>query len=152
MLHPSFVRDVAKARETEIDISNRLKSHYGIETLWMCPNNRYDLKVRNRKGEIHWIEIKEDFSCEKTGNVGLEYSCRGKDSGIRVTKADYYIYKLHLDKNLIDYRLISVIDLRKMIEQKLYFRIVNGGDAGSDSINYLFKLGVFYKWSIPLFQ
>ena len=32
-----------------------------------------------------------------------------------------------------------------MIKEKKYFRIVNGGDEGSNSMNYLFKYSVFKK-------
>jgi hypothetical protein len=38
--------------------------------------------------------------------------------------------------------VIPTNNLRKMIEDKNYFRIVNGGDVGSNSMNYLFKLDV----------
>ena len=38
------------------------------------------------------IEIKTDFIAHKTGNIAVEYQCRGKPSGIATTQADYYAY------------------------------------------------------------
>jgi hypothetical protein len=96
------------------------------------------------QGNIVTIEVKEDFTCEKTGNVGMEYSCRGKPSGISVSKAEYYIYKLHTKDGIV-YVMHKTGILKNMIEEKKYFTTVNGGDKGSDSLNYLFKYNQFIK-------
>ena len=34
-------------------------------------DNRYDLRF-NKDGKFFTVEVKEDFTCERTGNVGLE--------------------------------------------------------------------------------
>lgn len=36
------------------------------------------------------IEVKRDFKSHRTGNVFIEYECRGARSGISVTESDYY--------------------------------------------------------------
>ena len=38
------------------------------------------------------IEAKSDYIAHRTGNIAIEYECRGKPSGIAVTEADYYAY------------------------------------------------------------
>ena len=81
--------------------------------------------------------------CVDTGNVAVEYSCRGKLSGISTSEADFYIYKLETRDKGIHYIMHKVSDLKQMIERKEYFREVNGGDRGSNSLNYLFKYNVF---------
>lgn len=151
MPHYEFDRDLEVATETEKQISSLLLTHYGIQTLGTCQNKDYDLRVRNKNGEVFDVEIKEDFTCEKTGNVGLEFECRGKPSGIQTTKATYYIYKIHIEKGIV-YRLIHVDNLRFMIAKKLYKRVACGGDKGSNSMNYLFPISEFFRISTPIFQ
>lgn len=60
---------------------------------------RYDLEVgvtyERRLGEIlnkKKIEVKTDFKALKTGNVFVEYECRGRPSGLCTTEADYYCF------------------------------------------------------------
>lgn len=138
-----FKKDVVIGKATEKEIAELLTKIWGAEILGFNDDNRYDFKARI-KGEEWTFETKEDFLCEQTGNVGLEFECRGKPSGIQTTQADFYIYKLHTT-NGIEYVIFPVKKIKKMIETKKYFRIVNGGDKNSNSMNYLFKYNVFVK-------
>ena len=149
-----FKLDFPIAQATEHEVADFLVKHYGAEILAFENTNKYDILIRwplNKNfyedGKPHYwdvkIEIKEDFIGERTGNVGLEYECRDKPSGIQTTMADYYIYKLHTRDHGIQFVMHKVSTIKKMIEDKLYFRIVNGGDEGSNSMNYLFKYDVF---------
>jgi signal recognition particle subunit SEC65 len=140
----NFSQDYAVARETEKEIENILENR-GYTVLEFCNDKRYDLLLE-KNGRKVAVEIKEDFTCEKTGNVGLEFGCRGKPSGISTTEADFYIYKVHTPKGVIVVS-ISTKTLRKMIEDCQYHRIVSGGDEGSNSRNYLFRLDKFLQYS-----
>lgn len=62
----------------------------------------YDLTVGEKgedwvnmlfNGKEH-IEVKTDRLAHKTGNVFIEFECRGKPSGIATTTANYWIYKI----------------------------------------------------------
>lgn len=60
---------------------------------------KYDLKVGQVKekelGEVFKskkIEVKYDLKALNTGNVYVEYSSRGKPSGISTSEADYYCF------------------------------------------------------------
>ena len=62
-----------------------------------CSDFKYDLEVGQVKekelAEIlqgKTIEVKRDLMTKHTGNVFIEYECRGKPSGIAKTKADFY--------------------------------------------------------------
>lgn len=66
-----------------------------------CNNNEYDILFQNPEGVKKKIEVKQDFSCFRTGNVGVEYHCRGKESGIFTSKSDIYVYKLHQNKERV---------------------------------------------------
>jgi hypothetical protein len=138
-----FKKDLPIAIATEEEIAEELIATYKAEILERSNHKLYDLMVK-MDGRYWSIEIKEDFTCEKTGNVGLEYECSGKPSGINVTTADFYIYKIHRPSEIV-YFAIATRRLKEMINKKMYFRIVNGGDAGSNSMNYLFKYEVFIQ-------
>jgi hypothetical protein len=140
----NFRQDLPIAKKTEQEVAGLLALKYGAKIISFKDNNEYDVLMEVRGVQIK-IEIKEDFTCERTGNVGLEYFCRGKPSGISVSQADFYIYKLHTKNFGIVYVMHSVAKLRKMIEDKKYFWVVNGGDKGSNSMNYLFKYDEFVK-------
>lgn len=141
MPHYNFRKDLGIARKTERQIADYLVSK-GYEFIDECDNADYDIRMKTPSGDVITIEIKEDFTCRKTGNVGLEYHCRGKPSGISVSKADFYLYKVHEPSGEKNMYIIKTSELKEMVENKLWFREVNGGDPGSNSLNYLFKLGV----------
>jgi hypothetical protein len=146
MPHYDFDLDFPVAKETEAEVANLLVKEYGAEIISFENTNKYDILARIPSvGEKVKIEVKEDFIGEFTGNVGLEYECRGKPSGIQTTQADYYIYKLHTRSHDIQFVMHPVSAIKKMIDDKEYFRIVNGGDKGSNSMNYLFRYDVFVK-------
>lgn len=84
-----------KKREvTSIKDSIRLMQNKGYVFVRHNNDNKYDIEFKKDNKSV-FVEVKQDFSCFRTGNVGVEYSCRGKPSGISVSKADFYIYKIH---------------------------------------------------------
>jgi len=138
----NFDLDLPVATKTEKQVADFLVENAKFEFLGDNDDNKYDLRMKAPNGKVITIEVKEDFSCQRTGNVGVEFSCRGKPSGIEVSQADLYLYKVHEpsgDKRLY---VIETAKLKQMIKDELYFRIVNGGDVGSNSMNYLFRLMV----------
>ena len=89
-------------------------------------DNRFDIKII-KDNITKLIEVKKEILASKTGNIAIEYFCRGKASGIDVTEAeDYYYYVVYPNK----YRLfkIPVPELKNMIKNKLYVRQCIGGD------------------------
>lgn len=146
----NYKKDKKISNATEKEVSEKLKSYYGTKTIYFNNNKDFDLSLVTKRGKKLLVEIKEDFLCEKTGNVGLEFSCRGKPSGISSSKSTHYIYKIHSKKGIVFYVIDTKI-LKRAIENKKYFRIVNGGDKGSNSLNYLFKFKVFTDMAEKLF-
>lgn len=142
-----FRKDHKVALKTEEEVAQLLMKNNGhkIQKIQMNNDNRYDLLVLKKDGGVITIEIKEDFTCERTGNVGLEFECRGRASGIAVSKADLYLYKIHQPNGDVGYYIIETSELKRLIREKKYFKIVTGGDEGSNSKNYLFKLSVFQE-------
>lgn len=133
-----FRKDLPIAQATEAEVARLLNKVYNLSLVKTRNDNKYDLRMVNHKGEFTF-EVKEDFTHARTGNIGLEYECRGKPSGINVSQADYYIYKIHNSDNTVEFYMFRTSVLKELIADKKYFRIVNGGDIGSNSLNYLFK-------------
>lgn len=52
---------------------------------------KFDLLFKNKKGEFIKFEVKTD-KFRDTGNLAVEKSYNGKQSGIKTTSADYWIY------------------------------------------------------------
>lgn len=145
--HFDFKQDHLIAVKTELEVADLLKrsNKFKIKSIKTNNDNRWDLEVHLFDGDVITVEVKEDFTCSKTGNVGLEFECRGRPSGVAVSKADVYLYKLHEPSGDISFYIIPTDDLKQLIEAKKFHRIVTGGDPGSGSRNYLFKLDVFKK-------
>lgn len=145
-----FKLDLPIAQKTEHEVSELFLKHYGHKTLGMCYTKYYDILLETKKGKAFTVEVKEDFTCERTGNVGLEFECRGRPSGISVTEASHYVYKIHTLKGIMFF-IIKTDDLKDMIAKHEYRRIVSGGDKGSNSMNYLFDLKVFTSHATQIF-
>jgi len=146
-----FKKDLPIAKKTENEIALLLANKFRGRLIRFNNTNKYDIKMRIGSND-YTFEVKEDFTCERTGNVGLEFECRGKPSGIEVTEADYYVYKIHTKDEGIKIYMHKTDTIKKMIKDGLYFRIVNGGDEGSNSMNYLFKYEIFIKGALLISQ
>lgn len=146
MAFKNFKRDLLVAQKTEQDCANLLQRVKGYKTVNYNNDNQYDLQCIADDGCISTYEVKEDFSCRKTGNVALEFHSRGKDSGIAVSKADFYLYRLHRPDRTVVHIEIPIMALKAAVAGKKYFRVISGGDAGSNTYCYLFKLEEFLKF------
>jgi penicillin-binding protein-related factor A (putative recombinase) len=138
-----YDKDIEIARQTEIEVSKLLIDKYRATIMNFEHTNKYDiLTVVN--GKTFKFEVKEDFTCKRTGNVGMEIKCRGKPSGIMISEADFYIYKIHTVDG-IKFFIFKTSALKKMIDNREFFTAVNGGDKDSGSINYLFRYATFIR-------
>lgn len=107
----------------------------------------YDLKV-SKKDIIKTIEVKADRLAYKTGNIAIEFECNNKESGINSTLSTHYYYFI-IKPNGYDVYKILTKKIKKLIENKKYFRIVSGGDNYSSKM-YLFKLELFEKYKLDI--
>lgn len=62
----------------------------------------YDI-VGTFRGREVTVEVKEDFRVNDTGNVVVETRSRGKPSGLATTKADFWVFRLHLADGISHY-------------------------------------------------
>ena len=73
------------------------------------------------------FELKTDRMAHKTGNVYVEFQSRGKNSGIRTSKSDTWIFKIVSkgDRHLFSIQ-IPLTRLKKLVSKD--YRVVPGGD------------------------
>jgi hypothetical protein len=112
---------------------------YEIETLKYFPYDEYeqapsdqsfslwDIKII-KDGVTTTHEIKTDKRALETGNIAIEYYNRGRDSGIKTTKCDYWCH--YCIDPLGGYQLYVIPrkDLIKMINRGEYKRIAKTTD------------------------
>ena len=95
-------------------------------------DNRYDFSF-NINGKEVTYEVKDDRKTFEFPNIGIEHECRGKPSGISVTKADWWTHTIQGD-----FYITKVSTIKKLIEDKMYHRVTSeAGDAGSFTKIYL---------------
>jgi len=93
------------------------------------------------------IEVKSDRMAKKTGNIYIEYMCNNKPSGISTSTSNIYVYYIINDDKDYNAYIIPTLELKEMIEQKIYFKTVKGGDRWA-SKGYLFKLSCLSKYKV----
>jgi hypothetical protein len=106
---------------------------------------RYDLKMFYPPlKKTYTYEVKFDVH-RPTGNIAIEYECRGKPSGISTTEADYFLTYF---KNGNEIWNIPTERLKKLIKYSHPKKTTNSGDTGSFTKLYLIdkkKYGWFFK-------
>lgn len=154
----NFHKDLAKAKNTQelakVIIENNSEA-------WLGEYSGFFFKdINDKTGDLHLImvpsgdeyliEIKEDFYCRKSGNVAVEYECRGKPSGVSSTKATHWLYRIHQPSGEDVWIFMPTAIVRGGIQNKEFLREVVGGDYGSNTRMYLFSLDKFRSFGIEL--
>lgn len=88
-------------------------------------------------GKVATYEIKTDVYCKPdkdTGNMFIEFECRGKDSGVMASKAEWFVTYYPFLKQAW---YISMEDLRNLIYYNNFRKTSFSGDIGSNTKGYL---------------
>lgn len=135
MANYDFRKDLIEGEEGEQVVLSDLES-LGGEFISDNKDNKYDLLITKDGKELTY-EIKTDVYCKPdrdTGNMFIEFECRGKDSGVRVSQADWFVtYYKHFN----ELWYIRTTDLLKLVETEDMRMTSNSGDAGSNTRGYL---------------
>jgi hypothetical protein len=146
MAEYSFRKDIIEGEAGEDYIIDFLTKGWKGTLLQKKKDYTWDFKIDFENSGVQTFESKTDVYCipfskvngkvikgRDTGNIFIEFSCRGKYSGIKVTEADWFVYYF---KFLGELWMIKVQDLKKLIDEN-NFRVGVGGDSGSNSSGYL---------------
>lgn len=109
--------------------------NFDIDLSW---GQVYEEKIKQLLESKGKIEVKTERDIwATTGNIAIEYECRGKKSGISVTKADWWFHVLTLDDIMVGMVSFPVPRL-KMLMRAMYdqgiAKKVNGGDDNASKM------------------
>ena len=95
----NFEKDLKDGKKGEQVIRHFVESTLGQRYIKDNDTNAFDLLFEDENLDLVTYEVKSDFweqdwSKGGSGNMAIEYKCRGKSSGIGVTKAKYFVYYL----------------------------------------------------------
>lgn len=149
-----FESDLALGKKYERKyVNDYLQSEY--EMIEYAPDKQFkdwDIKARKTRGSkvATTFEVKADKMACWTGNFFIESSCNGESSGIRASKADYWIL-YDIGHNDICYRIpLSelkqiISNLKKQMKKDNDFGkfCPNGGDGGR-ACGY--KVSIFHNF------
>lgn len=138
-----FNKDIIDGEDGERIVLKDLES-MGATLISDNKDNKYDLLISKSNKNITY-EIKTDTYCKlgsDTGNMFIEVECRGKLSGIMVSKSDWFVTYY---KWLNELWYIRTSDLLNLIETETFKQTTNSGDAGSNTKGYLIPRNKFRK-------
>ena len=141
-MHKDFNKDLPLGKKAEREAAKKLEAR-GFTNIEIIEGNftPYDIKA-NFQNKLYTFEVKHDIMAPKTGNAAIEYVSRGKMSGIRATKADYWIHKIGSNFYIIKTSMLR----QKMLVEKSFDRDTVGGDKGSGTKMYLVSTKTFISW------
>jgi hypothetical protein len=143
MANLNFKKDLLLGNEGE-DVLRDFLNTKGCEPISKNDDRRYDLKML-KKGVETTYEIKTDFKCAPlfdTGNIFIEFECRGKESGIMVTEADWFVTYF---KYLNEIWFIKSKKLIQLINDNNFPTFSDAGDLNSNTKGYLINRKKFKK-------
>lgn len=141
MAHYDFKKDITVGEMGETIIVKDLES-VGAQFISDNKDNKFDILMETPKGPQKY-EIKTDVFCKPdrdTGNLFIEYECRGKTSGFEVTEAEWFVT---LFPYLREAWYIKTDDLRELIKNNNFKTVQFSGDANSNTKGYLIKRNLF---------
>lgn len=151
MAEYNFVEDITQGEKGELVIREFLESN-GYVFVSDNKDYRYDLEMSlpvDKGGslvKISTFEVKTDVYClphSDTNNLFVEFECRGKDSGINVTEADYYV---NYYPYLKEVWFIKTDKLKKLITNNEFEVKDFSGDSGSNTKGYVIPRYQYKKY------
>ena len=144
----TFRKDLKFGQKYEKLLISLIPHDSHVLTCGYC--KEYDFKlIKDDKTTIY--EVKADRRAYNTRNISIEFECNGKPSGIQTTTSDMYAYFVCKPMEAYDLYLIPTSELRQMIVDRKYKRLVHGGD-GYKSHMYLIGLEVLEGFRFDAMQ
>ena len=149
-----FRTDLQQSKKCHLELRKKVKKSFknaGISISFL--KEMFDFSCDDvflLSGREVRFEYKEDFKCNETGNIAVEYFSRDNPSGISITKSDFYIYRVHFNNKIYDLMMTTEM-LRDLIKNKKYHtNHTDGGDLGSNTKNFLFYFDDIFNvsWDI----
>jgi hypothetical protein len=133
----NFNRDIIVGEEGEKILIEDLQS-LGATFVSDNKNNTHDIIVTFKGRDVSY-ECKTD-EYDNTGNMFIETNCRGKESGISVTKAKWFVTYF---KKLNEIWYIKTEKLKNILNNHTHKIVTQSGDAGSNTVGVLLNKNMF---------
>lgn len=150
MAEYNFNKDITVGEKGEAVMVKHMESK-GLKFVDDNKDNKYDLKMLLPTKKEITFEVKTDVWCvpgrylempfgrmwvegKDAGNLFIEFECRGKDSGIKVTQADAFLYYFPYYKQMW---YIKTKDLISLIQNNNFRETTQSGDTDSNTKGYL---------------
>ena len=140
MANYEFKKDLIEGQEGEETLIKFLESK-GNTLVSRCDTKTHDIIMISNGNSVSY-EAKTDVYPKDTGNIFIEFECRGKPSGIEVTTADWFVTYF---KHYNEIWFIKTSKLKKLISENNFYTTSNSGDSGSGTKGYLIKKQNFRK-------
>jgi hypothetical protein len=95
---------------------------------------RYDYDVRII-GRAPWgenynrtVEVKNDIISKRTGNAAFEWKCKGKPSGLSVTKAFYWLHIVRHNGQFM-FLIDTVDNIKRLVRELKHKTVSNAGNT-----------------------
>jgi hypothetical protein len=141
----SFRKDLISGEEGEEVVLNHIISLTKGKLVNFNKDNQYDFAI-DKNGTIKTYEVKADEYCKPgtdRGNLFVEIECRGKNSGLIVTKADWFVFYLPYRKQIW---YIETDKLRTLINLNSFIVTEMSGDKNSHTKGYLIPRRKFREY------
>ena len=135
-MNDDFELDLVDGHAGERVVRHFVERNWYRQFIKYNDDSAYDILFQNDFEEPMTFEVKTDYWEQEldnggSGNMAIEYKCRGRKSGIRKTKAKFFAYYF---PNISDEQLwiIRVDKLRALLKEH-DFKAVDGGERHYDS-------------------
>ena len=135
-MNNNFEEDLADGQLGEKAVRHFVETRWNKKFITYGNTSAFDIMFQNNKQNPVFFEVKtdlfeKDWDKGGTGNMAIEYKCRGKPSGIRTTMADWFAYYFpNLSKNHL--WIIRMDKLKKLIKEN-NFKSVDAGETYYDN-------------------
>ena len=139
----NFKEDLRNAKLVEKELAEYLikETHPTCSEVIFNNDNKWDIQLILNDSTSVTYEVKDDHYSFKSGNVAVEFECRGKPSGISVTQADFWVTKVYLKPNKESKWVVwKTSDLKESCKT---YPIKVGGDWKSNTKMYIIPLNEF---------
>ena len=124
-----FTKQLTDAQKYEKSTAEKICNKNNVTVVHFCRNYKYDFKTSDNVK----YEVKHDKTSVLTNNFFIEFLSDGKPSGISISEADFYVII-----SGSNYYLIKTSDIRNLIDNEEYLRIVNV-NITNETKGFLFK-------------
>lgn len=144
--HNHFGKNLEFAQEGEAEVASLLAAKFKDFKLKDFNDDKDCDIIADVDGREVKIEVKEDVRTADTGNVVIECKSRGAPSGIMTTKADFWVFRVHLEDGIKNI-LFRVKDLKQAIRARKFFSKRQMAHTDSNNVLYFFKLQTLMEFA-----